>query len=59
MSSPVIKLYILIPIPVQIGERGIDKSHLAWQDRRPVSWKLSVSLYQWMNQCPMSRTLWN
>lgn len=57
--SPVIKVYIYLPIPVQVNEKPIKKGNLEWQNHKPVSSKLSVLLYRWMSKRYASHSFWN
>lgn len=57
--SPVIKVYIFIPIPVQITEKSSKRMHMEWQNHKPVPLQLSVLLYRWISQRHFPYTLWN
>lgn len=57
--SPVIKVYIFIPVPVQISEKPFSRKQMEWQNHRPVPQKLTALLYRWMNKRHYPQTLWN
>lgn len=48
--SPVIKLYIYIPIPVVITDRPIKGVNFKWVSTSKDPSRLSVSLYRWLRQ---------
>lgn len=55
--SPVIKVYIFVPIPVMVTEKPFMKPDFEWQNKKPVPQRLTLLLYRWMSRQPRSR--WN